>query len=63
MGNVAVALFILVMVVFTLKWVGAWMLGITNVMDKQDKTIKGLQQTNEILKKMLVEMRNHNGND
>ena len=60
MGNVAVALLILVMVVFTLKWVGAWMLGITNVMDKQDKTIKGLQQTNEILKRMLVEIKDIN---
>ena len=50
MDGVIVSLLITTVIIFILKWVGAWMLGVTNVMDKQDKTLKKLSEAVNELK-------------
>tara|TARA_R110002020_G_scaffold231553_1_gene442733 strand:+ start:6887 stop:7060 length:174 start_codon:yes stop_codon:yes gene_type:complete len=52
-----VALVIIAFVILTLKWVGAWMLGVTNVLDKQDKAMTELKKTNITLSNILKELQ------
>ena len=40
-----------------MKWVGAWMLGVTNVLDKKDKAMTELKKTNITLSNILKELQ------
>ena len=44
-------------VILILKWVGAWMLGVTNVLDKQDEAIKGMKRINENLLEIIEQLK------
>ena len=50
-------LLIIGFVILTMKWVGAWMLGVTNVLDKQDKAMTELKKTNITLSNILKELQ------
>lgn len=44
---------LLICTIVLMKWIGAWLLGVTNVLDKQDRT-------DEILKEILSELKKSN---
>ena len=55
--EILAGLVIVAFVILTMKWVGAWMLGVTNVLDKQDKAMTELKKTNITLSNILKELQ------
>ena len=55
--EVLIGLAIIAGVILTLKWIGSWLIGVTNVLEKQDKALNGMKKMNENLLAILEELK------
>jgi hypothetical protein len=53
MAELIVYSIIAFVLIFLFKWVGAWMLGVTNVLDKQDKALEAMNVMNKNLERII----------